>query len=160
MRKIKEDTIYKDHKGYLYYVEAVSTSKTSGNKIVLYRDVYDREKKLYSEIKGVLLDVFMVKVNRDKYPNLKQEYYLEEYKEEKDRKIKPNTFYRHFKGMKVLVIGIAKHSEDLSEYVVYKELDTDILWIRPYDMFNSKVDTDKYPNINQEYRFEEIEDIM
>jgi hypothetical protein len=28
--------------------------------------------------------------------------------------------------------------------------------VRPYDMFISKVDKEKYPDVKQEYRFEEI----
>ena len=64
--------------------------------------------------------------------------------------------YRHFKGFKILVIAIAKHSETLEKMIVYKHLDTNKIWIRPYDMFISKVDKDKYPNIKQEYRFELI----
>ena len=39
--------------------------------------------------------------------------------------------------------------------VIYRALyDDNKLWIRPYDMFTSKVDKVKYPNVKQEYRFE------
>ena len=43
--------------------------------------------------------------------------------------------YKHFKGNTYEVICTAKHSEDLSEIVVYKELykDGDI-WVRKKDM--------------------------
>ena len=30
------------------------------------------------------------------------------------------------------------------------------IWLRPYDMFMSKVDREKYPNVEQEYRFEYV----
>lgn len=44
--------------------------------------------------------------------------------------------YRHFKGAEYEVLGIAKHSEDLEEYVVYRALYGDgQLWIRPLAMF-------------------------
>lgn len=67
--------------------------------------------------------------------------------------------YRHFKGKLYLVVGIAKHSEDQTDYVVYKALYGDNkLWIRPLDMFMSKVDKTKYPESNQEYRFEKVEE--
>lgn len=46
--------------------------------------------------------------------------------------------------------------------MVYRALYGDNeLYFRPYDMFLSKVDKEKYPNVKQEYRFElqEIESI-
>ncbi|MDP4118409.1 MAG: DUF1653 domain-containing protein [Bacillota bacterium] len=44
--------------------------------------------------------------------------------------------YRHFKGGEYELIGIAKHSETLEEYVVYRALYGDRgLWIRPKEMF-------------------------
>lgn len=65
--------------------------------------------------------------------------------------------YKHFKGDKVEVIALAKHSETLEDMVIYKHLDTLEYWARPYDLFISKVDKEKYPNVLQEYRFELID---
>lgn len=64
--------------------------------------------------------------------------------------------YRHFKGAIVEIIEIAKDSETLEDMVVYKHTDTNEVWVRPLSMFLSKVDTEKYPDIKQEYRFEKI----
>jgi len=64
--------------------------------------------------------------------------------------------YRHFKGDIMEVIEIAKHTETEELMVIYKHNDT--VWARPYDMFISKVDKEKYPDCTQEYRFELIED--
>ena len=64
--------------------------------------------------------------------------------------------YRHFKGTIYTVIAIAKNTETLDDMVIYKH-DNDI-WARPYDMFISKVDKVKYPNVEQEYRFELLDD--
>lgn len=51
--------------------------------------------------------------------------------------------YRHFKGNYYEVIGVAKHSEDLKEYVVYRALYGEHgLWIRPVSMFLEKVNVD------------------
>lgn len=71
--------------------------------------------------------------------------------------VKVNGIYRHFKGNIYKIIAIGKHSETLEEYVVYASLkDGNDVWIRPINMFWEKVDKIKYPNVKQEYRFEEI----
>jgi len=63
--------------------------------------------------------------------------------------------YRHFKGDRYLVEDVARDSETGEEYVVYRKLYGDgSLWIRPKTMFLSKVDRDKYPDADQEYRFQ------
>lgn len=62
--------------------------------------------------------------------------------------------YRHFKGDTVEVIAIALDSETLEEKVVYKHKDK--IWVRDKEMFLSKVDKEKYPEVKQVYRFEEI----
>lgn len=67
--------------------------------------------------------------------------------------------YRHFKGHVIKILEIAKHTETLEKMVVYEHQGTKVIWVRPYEMFQSKVDKQKYPEVNQEYRFELIEDV-
>ena len=64
------------------------------------------------------------------------------------REVCAGQIYKHFKGNLVEVILIAKDSE------VYKHLDTGEFWIRDKEMFLSPVDKVKYPDVEQEYRFE------
>lgn len=71
------------------------------------------------------------------------------------RKIEVGKKYKHFKGTIYEVIAIAKHTETLEDLIIYTH--DDKIWARPYDMFNSEVDHEKYPNIKQKYRFEEID---
>lgn len=74
------------------------------------------------------------------------------------RKIRKNALYRHFKGDMYLVEDMAIHSETREKYVIYRALYGDLgLYIRPYDMFVSEVDREKYPDVEQKYRFELIE---
>ena len=77
------------------------------------------------------------------------------------REVKVNDIYKHFKGHTYKVIAIGYDSENYNEndplksrLVVYKNIENDEVWVRPYDLFNSLVDKEKYPDIKQKYRFE------
>ena len=74
------------------------------------------------------------------------------------RELKINGIYKHFKGDRYLVVDVAIDSETKKEFVVYRGLYGEhLLYIRPVEMFLSEVDHDKYPNVEQKYRFEEEE---
>ena len=67
-----------------------------------------------------------------------------------------------FIGMRTQEVGIKPSvsvvlkvdSETLDEKVVYEH--NNQIWVRDKDMFLSKVDKEKYPYVEQVYRFEEI----
>jgi len=70
------------------------------------------------------------------------------------RELKIKGIYKHFKGDMYLVEDIAIHSETMEKFVVYRALyGENELYIRPLDMFLSKVDKVKYPDVKAEYRF-------
>lgn len=80
-----------------------------------------------------------------------------------ERIVKPFTAWRHFKGMTAFVITVAEHSETGEKFVIYrctgnkgKTNHKDGVYARPLDMFLSEVDHEKYPDVTQKYRFEEI----
>ena len=75
------------------------------------------------------------------------------------RKLKIGAKYRHFKGGEYEILNIATHTETSETLVIYQDVtDKERVWARPLEMFNSPVDKEKYPTVNQKYRFEEIKE--
>lgn len=74
------------------------------------------------------------------------------------REIRQGQFYRHFKGGLYQILAIATHSETKEKMVVYQALYGDYgIYVRPYEMFASEVDHEKYPQVKQVYRFTQVQ---
>lgn len=73
-----------------------------------------------------------------------------------ERTVEVGKTYRHFKGIIVKIIAVAQHTERDEKLVIYEHVENHTVWARPYDMFNSLVDKEKYPDVSQKYRFEEV----
>lgn len=54
------------------------------------------------------------------------------------------------------IIAHGNHTETDEKYVVYESLEDGQVYIRPEDMFYGPVDSAKYPNVHQVYRFVKI----
>jgi hypothetical protein len=58
----------------------------------------------------------------------------------------PTGRYRHYKGKEYEVLGVARHSENEEEFVVYRTCYGDFdLWVRPKAMFLETVLVDGTP---------------
>ena len=75
-----------------------------------------------------------------------------------NKRLKIHGVYKHFKGKLYLLEDVIYDSETEEKMVAYRALYGDYrLWCRPYDMFFSEVDHEKYPEVEQKYRFELVE---
>jgi len=127
-----------------------------GKKIFLLNDVYEPyEEEIVAwnviPLKGKIDDM-------NKYLNAEKEKM-----DNKDnvREIEKGKIYRHFKGKLYYVLDIVIDCEsnndvEYKKIVIYRALYGEHLtWARPYEMFASEVDHEKYPEVTQKYRFEE-----
>ena len=66
--------------------------------------------------------------------------------------------YRHFKGGEYEIVSLAVGTEDGDSQVVYRALyEPYTVYVRPLEMFMGPVDKEKYPEVEQAFRFEKIE---
>lgn len=79
------------------------------------------------------------------------------------REIIPGQVYKHFKNKYYVVLDIvndceSNNKEEFDKIVIYQALYGDRLkWARRLEDFVSEVDHQKYPDVKQKYRFEEVD---
>ena len=84
-----------------------------------------------------------------------------------ERELRTGDIVQHFKREGVSrdtseylykILAIAEHTETGEKLVIYQALYAPFkIYARPYTMFMSKVDREKYPDSKQEYRFKKVE---
>ena len=107
-----------------------------------------------------------VSLDREEYMEIDMEPESEA-EAEVERDIQVGDIVRHFKREWVSaqtseylykVLTFAQHTETGERLVVYQGLYAPFkICARPYEMFMSEVDRQKYPEIRQKYRFERVE---
>lgn len=86
-----------------------------------------------------------------------EKYFKRKVPVDNDRNVVAGQTYRHFKGHIVKVLHIAQDTESPGKFYVVYECEDGAVWSRPYGMFVSEVDHEKYPDVKQKYRFELME---
>lgn len=109
-----------------------------------------------------------VSLDKEEYIELDTEPVIEETKERVKRDIHVGDIVRHFKREWVSadtseylykVLAFASHTETGERLVIYQGMYEPFkICARPYDMFMSEVDQEKYPDVKQKYRFEKLEE--
>lgn len=109
---------------------------------------------------------FQVSLDKEEYVEVGQEPEVP-MENELERDIVVGDIVQHFKREWVSketseylykVLAFAQHTERGENLVIYQALYAPFkICARPYDMFMSEVDREKYPDVKQKYRFEKVE---
>lgn len=107
-----------------------------------------------------------ISLDKEEYQELDTEPEPETEEEELERDICEGDIVQHFKREWVStdtseylykVLAFAQHTETGERLVIYQALYAPFkVCARPYAMFMSEVDREKYPDIRQKYRFEKV----
>ncbi|MCF2680244.1 DUF1653 domain-containing protein [Faecalicatena contorta] len=112
-----------------------------------------------------------ISLDKDEYIEIEGKSLAPELEEEKvldetERDICVGDIVQHFKREQVSadtseyfykVLAFATHTETDEKLVVYQAMYAPFtVYARPYEMFMSEVDRQKYPDVKQKYRFEKM----
>jgi hypothetical protein len=79
--KMTEEELKNNPTGYLYEIIGTAKHTEDGVSLMIYRPLYKTDCIIGVEYAARPLDMFMSEVDHEKYPEIKQKYRFEEFKE-------------------------------------------------------------------------------
>lgn len=71
---------------------------------------------------------------------------------------KVGEIYRHYRNGLYQILTVARHSQTRDKYVVYQALQGDFrTYVEPLALFTKEISHEKYPDVQQDYRFEWVD---
>lgn len=150
-------------------VEAVQVTGKNRTEVERFCPTYEYvESFVFPRLSGIIKSIskgdklvnrgdYIINLGSGGFAVLSEDSFKHEYIET-HRVVALGRKYQHFKGGFYIPRKLATDTDTGEMMVVYEDEKTGTMWVRKQEEFLSPVDTEKYPNANQFYRFEECDE--